>query len=182
MKSFPSNFNGFCSGFKTNRDGYFLTLYFEAKPSSDSLTRPNCNVFYKLNKVLGLKWLCYETYLKVLAESFVDKWGTFLGICEQKYFWSSDVFLDEGLVIIICDFDWFVRVESTSYLFQLFRFEFFLPFLYESFETALVECFPDIGLEMLIVLGAVISGMHDETFWSRGGPYIGFVVLVLGHF
>ena len=33
-----------------------------------------------------------------------------------------------------------------------------VPFLYESFETALVECFPDIGLEMLIVLGAVISG------------------------
>lgn len=33
-----------------------------------------------------------------------------------------------------------------------------IPFLYESFETALVECFPDIGLEMLIVLGAVISG------------------------
>jgi hypothetical protein len=34
-----------------------------------------------------------------------------------------------------------------------------VPFLYESFETALVECFPDIGLEMLIVLGAVISGI-----------------------
>ena len=26
-----------------------------------------------------------------------------------------------------------------------------VPFLYESFETALVECFPDIGLEMLMV-------------------------------
>ncbi len=35
-----------------------------------------------------------------------------------------------------------------------------IPFLYESFETALVECFPDIGLEMLIVLGAVISGTY----------------------
>ena len=36
-----------------------------------------------------------------------------------------------------------------------------VPFLYESFETALVECFPDIGLEMLIVLGAVISGKKN---------------------
>ena len=41
-----------------------------------------------------------------------------------------------------------------------------IPFLYESFETALVECFPDIGLEMLIVLGAVISGMFWTDFWS----------------
>ena len=37
-----------------------------------------------------------------------------------------------------------------------------IPFLYESFETALVECFPDIGLEMLIVLGAVISGSRQN--------------------
>jgi hypothetical protein len=33
-----------------------------------------------------------------------------------------------------------------------------IPFLYESFETALVECFPDLGLEMVTVLGAIISG------------------------
>lgn len=39
-----------------------------------------------------------------------------------------------------------------------------IPFLYESFETALVECFPDIGLEMLIVLGAVISGKENFSF------------------
>ena len=37
-----------------------------------------------------------------------------------------------------------------------------IPFLYESFETALVECFPDIGLEMLVVLGAVISGSRKN--------------------
>ena len=40
-----------------------------------------------------------------------------------------------------------------------------VPFLYESFETALVECFPDIGLEMLIVLGAVISGKINRLLF-----------------
>ena len=48
-----------------------------------------------------------------------------------------------------------------------------VPFLYESFETALVECFPDIGLEMLIVLGAVISGKKIVYF---------FVSLILPNF
>ncbi len=38
-----------------------------------------------------------------------------------------------------------------------------VPFLYESFETALVECFPDLGLEMLTVLGAIISGARHNA-------------------
>merc|ERR1719376_182022 len=33
-----------------------------------------------------------------------------------------------------------------------------IPFLYESFETALADKFPDLGVEMLTVFGAVISG------------------------
>ena len=33
-----------------------------------------------------------------------------------------------------------------------------IPFLYESFETALVDCFPELAHEMLTVFGAVISG------------------------
>ena len=61
-----------------------------------------------------------------------------------------------------------------------------VPFLYESFETALVECFPDIGLEMLMVrdlifkknfelknndvfsqvLGSVITGSRHNAIQS----------------
>jgi len=33
-----------------------------------------------------------------------------------------------------------------------------IPFLYESFDTALVECFPNLGEDMLNVYGAVLSG------------------------
>ena len=37
-----------------------------------------------------------------------------------------------------------------------------IPFLYESFETALVDSFPDLAIEMLHVFGAVISGsLHN---------------------
>ena len=33
-----------------------------------------------------------------------------------------------------------------------------IPFLYESFETALVDCFPRLAHEMLTIFGAIISG------------------------
>ena len=38
-----------------------------------------------------------------------------------------------------------------------------IPFLYESFETALTDCFPSLAVEMLTVFGAIISG----TFFSN---------------
>ena len=39
-----------------------------------------------------------------------------------------------------------------------------VPFIYESFETALVDCFPRLAHEMLTVLGALISGArHNAT-------------------
>jgi len=44
----PSNFKGFPSDLRTKRAGNCLTLYFEARASSDSRTRPNCNVFYNM--------------------------------------------------------------------------------------------------------------------------------------
>ena len=38
-----------------------------------------------------------------------------------------------------------------------------IPFLYESFETALVDSFPDLAIEMLNVFGAVISGSRHNA-------------------
>ena len=38
-----------------------------------------------------------------------------------------------------------------------------IPFLYESFETALVDCFPELAHEMLTVFGAVISGARHNA-------------------
>ena len=38
-----------------------------------------------------------------------------------------------------------------------------MPFLYESFETALADKFPEIGVEMLTVYGAVISGSRHNA-------------------
>ena len=38
-----------------------------------------------------------------------------------------------------------------------------IPFLYESFETALVDSFPDLAVEMLNVFGAVISGSRHNA-------------------
>ena len=38
-----------------------------------------------------------------------------------------------------------------------------VPFLYESFETALAEKFPEIGVEMLTVFGAVMSGSRHNA-------------------
>ena len=38
-----------------------------------------------------------------------------------------------------------------------------VPFLYESFETALADRFPDLGVEMLTVFGAVISGSRHNA-------------------
>ena len=45
LKSVPSNLRGFPSDLRTNKAGNFLTLYLEASASSDSLIKPNCNVF-----------------------------------------------------------------------------------------------------------------------------------------
>ena len=41
-----------------------------------------------------------------------------------------------------------------------------VPFLYESFETALVDHFPQLGVEMLIVFGATISGSRLNALRS----------------
>ena len=38
-----------------------------------------------------------------------------------------------------------------------------IPFLYESFETALVDCFPQLAFEMLTIFGAVISGARHNA-------------------
>ena len=38
-----------------------------------------------------------------------------------------------------------------------------IPFLYESFETALVESFPQLGHELLTVFGAIISGARHNA-------------------
>ena len=38
-----------------------------------------------------------------------------------------------------------------------------IPFLYESFETALVDCFPDLAYELLTVFGAMISGAKHNA-------------------
>eukprot|EP00095_Tigriopus_kingsejongensis_P009861 snap_masked-scaffold853_size88743-processed-gene-0.4 protein:Tk09861 transcript:snap_masked-scaffold853_size88743-processed-gene-0.4-mRNA-1 annotation:"neurobeachin-like protein 1 isoform x3" len=38
-----------------------------------------------------------------------------------------------------------------------------IPFLYESFESALADCFPDLAQEMLIVFGAIISGARHNA-------------------
>lgn len=38
-----------------------------------------------------------------------------------------------------------------------------IPFLYESFETALADCFPDLAQEMLTVFGAIISGARHNA-------------------
>ena len=38
-----------------------------------------------------------------------------------------------------------------------------VPFLYESFETALVDCFPQIAHEMLTIFGALISGAKHNA-------------------
>ncbi len=38
-----------------------------------------------------------------------------------------------------------------------------IPFLYESFETALADRFPDLAREMLAVFGAVVSGARHNA-------------------
>merc|ERR1712223_896568 len=38
-----------------------------------------------------------------------------------------------------------------------------IPFLYESFETALVDSFPGLAVEMLNVFGSVISGSRHNA-------------------
>ncbi len=38
-----------------------------------------------------------------------------------------------------------------------------IPFLYESFETALVDCFPALGLDMLNIYGAILSGSRRNV-------------------
>ena len=39
-----------------------------------------------------------------------------------------------------------------------------IPFLYESFETALADCFPQLARHMLTVFGAIMSGArHNAT-------------------
>ena len=38
-----------------------------------------------------------------------------------------------------------------------------IPFLYESFETALVDCFPELAYELLTIFGAVISGARHNA-------------------
>ena len=57
-----------------------------------------------------------------------------------------------------------------------------VPFLYESFETALVECFPDIGLEMLMVRDLILKKnfefknyngfLHNDVFSQVLGSVI----------
>ena len=70
-----------------------------------------------------------------------------------------------------------------------------IPFLYESFETALVDCFPELAHEMLTVFGAVISGRDIKGIseltliqliwpykitWIRGSSEIPYLSLCLG--
>ena len=38
-----------------------------------------------------------------------------------------------------------------------------IPFLYESFETALVDCFPELAHQMLTIFGAIISGARHNA-------------------
>ena len=38
-----------------------------------------------------------------------------------------------------------------------------IPFLYESFETALVDCFPELAYELLTVFGALLSGASHNA-------------------
>ena len=42
-----------------------------------------------------------------------------------------------------------------------------IPFLYESFETALVDCFPKLGLDMLNIFGAILSGSRRNVISFR---------------
>ena len=53
-----------------------------------------------------------------------------------------------------------------------------IPFLYESFETALVDCFPALGLDMLNIYGAILSGSRRNVssispeFMSQASPVL----------
>ena len=108
----------------TKRAGNFFTLYFCARASSDSRTRPNYNVFYITKNYHHIYIIKSYTYLEILAQCLVNEWCSFFSIGEQEYFWCSHILLDKCFVIIVCNFDWFIWVEFSSYLFQLFCFEF----------------------------------------------------------
>ena len=58
-----------------------------------------------------------QSLLEVVAECLVNEWRALLGVCEQQYLWRADVLLDKRLVIVGCDLDGLVLVESACLLF-----------------------------------------------------------------
>ena len=67
--------------------------------------------------------IMYVTYLEVLAQCLVDEWCSFLSIGEEEHFGCGYVFLHECFVIIACNFNWSIRVESSCDLLQVFCLE-----------------------------------------------------------
>ena len=82
-------------------------------------------------------------------------------------------FISQSLRLLECIYDpyrrwksfledeegWSERLQSSPVALQ----QEVIPFLYESFETALTDCFPSLAEQMLHVFGAVVSGARHNA-------------------